>query len=168
MTHTRPPWRSARVFVAAQPEASAQDPDPDRVAAATITLNDWLDLRCPWPHPDPTDPWIAFMSVGETIDVGGETCRIDERLRGLFDPDAGRIWLVRPWNPDNPEDLGVLLHELVHARQTAQRWECPQAMELPAYKLHELRLQENGITPDFNCLSIYLQSSCRPRDHHPN
>ncbi len=100
--------------------------------------------------------------------MGGETCLTDTRLRGLFDPDAVRIWLVRTWNPENPKDLGVLLHELVHAHQTGQRWECPQAMEWPACKLHELWLQENGITAEFDWLAVYLQSYCRPRDQHPD
>lgn len=86
--------------------------------------------------------------------------------RGLYDPDRSEILLVRPWGLRNAEDVGVLLHELVHHRQALHHWYCPAAQELPAYRLQEAWLSEQGLSADVNWMAVVLDAGCTPRDKH--
>ena len=78
-----------------------------------------------------------------------------------------RIHLVRPWGAANARDQSRLLHELIHDVQFQNKsWECPNATEWEAYKLHEEWLQQHGINPNFNWFAIQMRARC-PRDIHP-
>mgnify|MGYP001823069806 CR=1 FL=1 len=112
-------------------------------------------------------PSIETCASGEIIDYAHEKTIVDEGIKGLYDFDARRIFLVEPWDLADPADLGVLLHELVHAVQLDNRpWECVGAPEWEAYKLHEAWLNERGLTGDFDWLQVYFNARC-PRDIHP-
>lgn len=90
------------------------------------------------------------------------------RTRGLYDPDAATIRLVRPWDPRDPFDVSTLPHELVHHRQQgARHWYCPGAQELPAYRLQEAWLADLGLEPDIDWIAVVLEAGCTPRDIHP-
>jgi Domain of unknown function (DUF6647) len=112
-------------------------------------------------------PAIETCASGAAVDYGNENIIVDEGIRGLYDFDARRIYLVEPWDPDNLAHRAVLLHELVHAVQLDNRdWECIGAPEWEAYKLHEAWLVEHGLEGNFDWLQVYFTSRC-PRDIHP-
>lgn len=84
-----------------------------------------------------------------------------------YDRPNHRIVLVRPWDPANPRDRSVLLHELVHAVQLANRaYECLQLPEWEAYKLQPDYLDQLGPEAGLDWLQICFLSQC-PRDIHP-
>jgi hypothetical protein len=149
---------------AATPAASA-GADPGRLRPA---LERWLDRHGPYPPRD-DPPRIMLVDPAEALTIGRHATRFGGRLRGLYDSATGTIFLVRPWSAANPRDVGVLLHELVHHRQqTAKHWYCPQEQEWEAYKLQAAWLAEMGIDGGFYWPAILLESSCTPRDIHPD
>ena len=112
-------------------------------------------------------PEIAFCNTGDCIPYSTDTLTVDETLNGAYDWLNTRIILVRPWDANRPLDVSVLLHELVHHVQLANRtFECTAATEWEAYKLQADYLAQHGIASGFNWSQIYLQSNCRP-DAHP-
>lgn len=93
---------------------------------------------------------------------------VDEHLRAVYDWPHQRVLIVAPWDAENPRDVSVLLHELVHHVQLADRaWPRLQAPEWEAYTLQERWLEERGIESGFDWLQIYFLSRC-PRDIHPD
>jgi hypothetical protein len=66
-------------------------------------------------------PEIGFCHAGDSIPYESGTALVDDALNGAYDWPNHRIILVRPWDPSDPRDRSVLLHELVHAVQLANR-----------------------------------------------
>lgn len=113
-------------------------------------------------------PTVRFCEAGSQLAYEGKAIHFHSRLNGVYDEVAKQICLARPWDASGVRDRGVLLHELVHHVQLdSKSWPCPKATEWEAYKLQELWLLENGVTPDFDWMYIVLDSSCTPRDVHP-
>lgn len=113
-------------------------------------------------------PTVTFCKTGEIIDYEGHDIRVEKDLRAAFDMPGRTVYLVEPWDAANPFDVSVLLHELIHDIQIANRhWDCLGAPEWEAYKLQDRWLQARGIDPAFNWLVIYMLSRC-PRDIHPD
>ena len=99
----------------------------------------------------------------------GHHIRPGPHQRGFYDIELGVIYIVKPWSPNNPQDVSVVLHELVHHRQqTAQHWYCPGAQELPAYRLQEKWLAERGLAVPINWVAVVLEAGCSRRDVHPD
>lgn len=139
----------------------------DSMSTLVATLEDWLDKRSDWPRRG-TAPHVRFVSAWQAASRQGATASFQRgHLRGLYDPDRAEILLVRPWNPRAASDVAVLLHELVHHRQAPHHWYCPAAQELPAYRLQEAWLLEQGAAVDVNWLAVVLDAGCTPRDIHP-
>ncbi|WP_372675184.1 DUF6647 family protein [Aquicoccus sp.] len=136
----------------------------DRVAG----LDDWLDENAEWWQGD-APPKIRLVSPVEAHARQGATGSFQRgRLRGLYDPDRAEILLVKPWDPRDPEDVSVLLHELVHHRQAPHHWYYPAAQALPAYRLQEAWLAERGMKADVNWVAVVLDAGCTRRDIHPD
>ena len=144
--------------------------DPARVPASLIAeLLDWIAAATAYDvtstRADP--PQTTFCQAGDTIPYESGTTLVDDALNGAYDLANRRIILVRPWDPDDPGDRSVLLHELIHHVQLANRgFECLQQPEWEAYKLQEAYLAEHDIASEFDWLQIYFLSKC-PRDIHP-
>ncbi|WP_323766407.1 DUF6647 family protein [Marinovum sp.] len=139
----------------------------DTVHALVSTLEDWLDARADWPRRQGL-PRIHFVSQWQAAARQGATASFQRgRLRGLYDPDRSEILLVRPWDSRNAEHVSVLLHELVHHRQAPHYWYCPAPQELPAYRLQEAWLSEQGLSAEVNWVAVVLDVGCTPRDIHP-
>ena len=136
---------------------------PTRVVAA---LAEWLDAHSEYPRP-PGPPQILMVSQARAETLQGVADRTGRRIRGLYDAQTATIYLTLPWSPLDPEDLAVLLHELVHHRQAQQHWYCPQAQEWRAYQLQAEWLRAQGRADAFYWPAIVLQSSCARRDIHP-
>ncbi|MCA0998767.1 DUF6647 family protein [Alloyangia pacifica] len=148
-------------------EFVAQWRQAESMSMLISTLEDWLDAQADWPRRD-TAPQVRLVSAWQGATRQGETASFQRgRLRGLYDPQRSEILLVRPWDPSQPGDVAVLLHELVHHRQAPYHWYCPSAQELPAYHLQEAWLSEQGESVDVNWMAIVLDAGCSPRDIHP-
>lgn len=157
----------------ATPLLAAEPPRPDWKDAQTLpqlvgALERWLDENSPYAARESTPP-IRMISLQRAYAISGQAMREGSRPRGFYDEESQVIYLVRPWSHRDPHDVSVLLHELTHHRQaTAQHWYCPGAMELPAYKMQEAWLSEQGETGRINWVAAVLEGSCRPRDMHPD
>lgn len=135
-------------------------------------LETWIDDRIEHPRREHA-PRIRLVGPGEAAARQGMVTLHPQglahgRLRGLYDAERAEILLVRPWDPRNPEDVSVLLHELVHHRQVPHHWYCPAAQEPDAYRLQAAWLAEHGIEARVNWLSVVLEAGCTPRDIHPD
>ncbi len=140
----------------------------DNLHGLVSVLDDWLDGNSEWPRRDVV-PRIRLVSASEASARQGAIGSFQRgRLRGLYDPEQAEILLVRPWDWRDIEDVGVLLHELVHHRQAPHPWYCPAAQELPAYRLQEAWLAERGTRADVNWVAVVLDAGCTPRDIHPD
>lgn len=132
------------------------------------TLDDWLDVNSNWPRREKS-PRILLVSEWAAAARQGTTSSFQRgRLRGLYDPERMEILLVEPWNSQSAENVSVLLHELVHHRQSTHHWICPAAQELPAYRLQDAWLAERGLQAEVNWVAVVLDAGCTPRDIHPD
>lgn len=106
-------------------------------------------------------PAIIFCEVGDTVTYEGAGLIVDPALRAAYDLRDRRIHLVAPWSSENPFDVSVLLHELIHDVQLANRvWDCIGAPEFEAYWLQDKWLAERGIRPGFDWGAIRMLSRC--------
>ena len=151
---------SSNVFIPAWQQA-------DGMPTLVSSLEAWLDAKADWPRRDAV-PQVRFVSAWHAAARQGAEAGLQRgRHRGLYDPQRSEILLVRPWAPRKPDDVSVLLHELVHHRQAPYHWYCPAAQELPAYRLQEAWLLEQGLSLDVDWMSVVLDAGCTPRDIHP-
>jgi hypothetical protein len=131
-------------------------------------LEAWLDQHLSNPRP-PRPPRIRVIDAATAHQMRGGVSRMGQRLRGLYDPETATIHLVAPWSAGDARDVSVLLHELVHHRQTAARhFYCPGAQEPEAYDLQAEWLAERDLTLRVNRIAVVLEADCTPRDIHPD
>ncbi len=144
--------------------------DRDNIGAVPARLiselNTWLDTETEYREWD-NQPLIKLIEAEQADKLHGVADRSGGRIRGLYDAEIETIYLTEPWSPDNPRDVGVLLHELVHHRQKERHWYCEQAQEWRAYQIQAQWLAERNIADGFYWPAILLQSSCAKRDVHP-
>ena len=129
-------------------------------------LNTWLDAETEFGRND-SDPYIKFVEIEHAEELRGVADHSGGRTRGLYDEETSTIYLMKPWAANNRRDLSVLLHEMVHHRQSEQHWYCQQAQEWRAYQIQAQWLGDQNIENDFYWPAILLQSSCAKRDIHP-
>lgn len=130
-------------------------------------LDDWLDTHVDWPRRT-TRPAIEVVPAQEAARLGGLPGRGHGGTRGLYDPSSATIYLVHPWSAADPEDMAVLLHELVHHRQAPHHFYCPAQQEEDAYRAQADWLADLGIEADINWIAVVLDAGCTPRDIHPD
>ena len=166
--------------IALRPPGVSRIATPDLVAE----LDRWLDGRIDWPAR--ALPEIRYITPREAARIGWEHMRVPGHVRmvrkrlggwmrqagviaagGLYDPDSGTIFLVTPWSADRPQDVSVLLHELVHHRQAPHHFYCGAAQEPAAYRAQAAWLADRGATLEVNWLALTLAAGCTPRDIHP-
>ena len=160
----------ATVAVAAQlliAYSSIAGAEPSSIQAGLIEeLQYWIDTTTALPAAD-TSATIVFVDARDLAKPSEMASMIGSTPRGLYDPDTGTISLVRPWSAENPQDVAVLLHELVHHRQGGKHYYCEAAKEHAAYHVQKNWLAERELTLDVNWIAIVLASSCAVRDIHP-
>ena len=162
--------KRATIAVAAQllvAVSSIVRADPSAVPAELIeNLHDWIDIATDLP-PAGLPATVVFVDTHELNIPAGMTAVIGTVPRGLYTPDTGTITLVRPWSPEDPQDIAILLHELVHHRQGGKHFYCQAAKEHAAYNAQKKWLAEQGLSLNVNWIAVVLASSCTPRDIHP-
>lgn len=129
-------------------------------------LHDWIDSKTDLPAAD-TPATIEFLDALELTEPSEMSSLIGNVPRGLYNPETGTITLVRPWSAQEPQDIAVLLHELVHHRQGGKHFYCEAAKEYSAYHVQKDWLAERDLTLNVNWIAIVLASSCASRDIHP-
>ena len=106
-------------------------------------------------------PRILIADVGEWLgsDKGGFEVAVD--WAGAWDPELGAIVLVWPWSAGDLFDRSVLLHELVHAVQSANgRNLCDPLAEREAYSLQARWLAERGTGLLVDWEAVRRRSAC--------
>lgn len=157
----------ARVGAAAMLALAAHGAAADAPDGLVTRLERWLDVNSAYPS-RAAAPRIVILPAAEAEARGGHATMIRGRLRGLYEPETATIILSAPWSADDPRDVAVLLHELAHHRMSARHWYCPQAQEEDAYRLQAAWLAAEGLEDGFYWPAIMLESSCAPRDIHPD
>jgi uncharacterized protein DUF6647 len=164
-------WLAALMLALAQVPAGAYDiadstfPTPDVVRQLILWIGERTDYDTAPVLADP--PSVDFSKTGAYIEYEGGHIFVMPGLRGVYDNDRRRIFLVEPWLENNPRQVSTLLHELIHVIQFASRdWECAGIPEWEAYKLQHAWLAEHDIESGFNWFRIFHLSRC-PRDIHP-
>ena len=170
-------WLAAPVFcilLSAAPGAAGVRIDPDPgwrqagdMSALVAVLEDWLDRKAPWGR-RATLPRIRVVQPEAAAAKAGLAGRGHGRMRGLYDPASGTVYLVAPWSASDADDVSVLLHELVHHRQAVHHWYCPGAQEEAAYRLQDQWLRERGLDANVNWIAVVLEAGCTPKDIHPD
>ncbi len=159
-------------------DVSEECPEPAETYTAPVPpgtaivgeLLDWIETETEYDVGAlrASPPTISFCAVGERIPYEAGTALVDVALNGAYDHIRNTILLVQPWDPADPRDRSVLLHEFIHAAQLQNRtYACLEEAEWEAYKLQEAYLAEHGLTSGFDWLQIYFWSKC-PRDIHPD
>ncbi|MAM61145.1 DUF6647 family protein [Maritimibacter sp. UBA3975] len=153
---------------------SAEDVHPAALTRSDVVgaplvgmLEDWLDTHVPWPRRG-SAPRVELIMPRDANLIGGLPGRGHGDTRGLYDGETGTIYLVQPWSAEDPQDMAVLLHELVHHRQAPHHFYCPAAQEEGAYRAQEAWLANLGLTADINWTAVILEAGCTPRDIHPD
>lgn len=154
--------------LAAAPPLSAGDlPDPSDLAGLVAGLERWLDQNAAWPARD-APPAIRFVSPYQAAGMPAAQTARTGRLRGIYDPESGTIYLVRPWSMSDPADVSILLHELVHHRQVGAHFYCPGAEEEAAYRLQAAWAEDLDVTLQIDWFAVILDGGCTRRDIHPD
>ncbi len=154
----------AQLFVAVSNQAMAETLEPP--AALIEELQNWIDTASDLPRARKPAK-IVFVEPYEVVEPSKMAVSIGNVPRGLYNPTKGEITLVLPWNARNPQDISVLLHELIHHRQNGMYYYCQAAKEQDAYYLQRNWLEERDLSLDVNWVAVILASSCTPRDIHP-
>ena len=122
-----------------------------------IAISTMYDVSATYSSP----PEILFCDVGEIIAYESDDLLVDALLGAVYDRSRQQIHLVRPWSPDDPFDVSVLLHELIHDVQLNNRdWPCVGAPEFEAYWLQDKWLSEHGKRLDLSWRYVRELSEC--------
>lgn len=143
--------------------------DEDRQQVPNVLLaelNAWLDAETEYARRG-SQPRIKFIGAEQAEYLHGVADRSGGRTRGLYNNETETIYLTAPWSASNRRDVSVLLHEMVHHRQSEHHWYCEQAQEWRAYQIQAQWMGEQNIDDRFYWPAILLQSSCAKRDIHP-
>lgn len=151
------------IFAFSQPLSAKAGSVPELIEE----LETWLDTNAPWPRRE-ARPAIRIVSPSMAVGQYGSAGYAGGRLRAYYDAETATIALVSPWNPRDPVDQSILLHELAHHRQATHHWYCDAAQELPAYRLQDKWAQEHNVTVEINWTTAVLEAGCTPRDIHPD
>ena len=155
------PWQQARADLLDRRDT------PD-MGALMAQLDRWLDRHSDL-APAPAPPRVRLIDRHAIASLtGAPQSAHGGRPRGLYDPASATIWLIRPWDPRDPHDVSVLLHEMVHHRQRGRHWYCPGAQELPAYRLQDRWLNALGLEVRANWIAVVLEAGCSRSDIHPD
>jgi len=87
--------------------------------------------------------------------------RFAGRPRSVY--TSGRVILDNLyWDEDDPTEMSLLVHELVHYAQSYMNiaWACPDAREAMAYTLQNKWLEENDHSPFVDASWVRRMSSC--------
>ena len=91
-----------------------------------------------------------------------------EQLHGMYNKEVDIIFLPDDWDRENPWDMGVLLHEMVHYLQDMKNMEfaCSREMEKMAWPIQQFYLEKvHNYTWNYDKLWFLVVSSCDPHTY---
>jgi hypothetical protein len=147
--------------------SSASEAKTDAVPAVQASLPaivQWLSSE--FDLPESTEhPRVEFATVPKMVEVRFGALVSSKQMRGIAEISDARlldymrdtmalyenatrtIYLRDGWNAENPTDLSVLVHEMVHHLQNVAdiKYECAQAREKLAYAAQQKWLASRGL-----------------------
>ena len=134
------------VCLAAATTAGAAETQTPPSLIDTIEL--WLvsnfDLK-----PATTPPDLARVSPSKLVEIRyGPASQVSPgQVLGAYDESGPVIYLTESWSGRTPEQLSVLVHEMVHHLQASndKRFACPAEREGLAYRAQDAWLQLFGM-----------------------
>ena len=111
-------------------------------------------------HAPGTPPAVMATSGREVRDSAMHS------IEALYDDTKRTIYLPKGWTGTTPEEISVLVHEMVHHLQNvgSLQYECPQAREKPAYQAQDKWLQRVGrnIFDEFKLdpMTVLVRTTC--------
>lgn len=134
--------------------------------ALIVTLIAWIAA-----HSDLAAAGVPDIHYVSKLTMGGlyRTANAKNyfRVEAFYIPGKSEIYLADSWRASDLRDRSVLVHELVHHLQAANkiRVPCPAALERQAYDLQFKWLRENGIERPYDftgldVLTVILASTC--------
>lgn len=114
-------------------------------------------------------PRIAFASRATlaALHTGQATTRSLD-IEGVYHTPTRTIVLAADWDADDPVDVSVLVHEIVHHLQESagERYACPQEREARAYAVQEQWLAIFGLDLqqafEIDRMTLLLRTKCLP------
>jgi hypothetical protein len=152
------------------PQAFHEDPMEALLTAIVVWLSANFALPANLNHPS-----IKFESAAEMIaplnknkmqrtDVS--TSEISSDIVSSYNNETKTIFLLNGWEGNTPDELSILVHEMVHHLQNVGqlKFACPEEREELAYKAQEswLRLFGRNLEHDFqmDAFTILVKSKC--------
>lgn len=123
--------------------------------ALMIVLLTWIGLSTYYPIPSNQSefPSIEYRTAEEVgILVSGSREKAKGRdVRAGYNTEENIIYLIHSFDPENPEDQGGLLHELVHFLQTFNNktYPCRAEKEVEAFELTKRWFYEQDLEDPF-------------------
>jgi hypothetical protein len=135
--------------------------------ALIVTLTAWIAAHSNLAAaPAPRIQFIAKQEMTSAYQ-GAAHARGFFHVEAFYQPATATIYLPQDWNAAGLRDESVLVHELVHHLQAANkvRVGCPAALERQAYALQIDWLREQGITDPYDfagldILAVIIAGSC--------
>jgi hypothetical protein len=107
--------------------------------------------------------------LGAQPEMGAGSSLAGQRdVVAVYEATTKTIYLRDNWSGDNPAELSVLVHEMVHHLQNAGnlKFECPQEREQTAYAAQErwLGLFGHDLLHDFeiDSFTLLVSTKCIP------
>jgi hypothetical protein len=139
-----------------------------RAEALAETAADWAARALDVPPPA-APPEIRFASRREMARMRfGPEFREDqaENVIALYNTEQRVMWLPDGWTGDDPAEMSILVHEMVHHIQqvSAVDFPCLAAREKDAYAVQARWLDEHGLdlfeTFELNDLALHFLTTC--------
>lgn len=139
-------------------------PDGTRREALLNAITTWISAELSLP-PAAALPKLEFVSASQITafrhhgfslrqtETGAPDWIQRREVVALYDDASRTMYLRDDWTGAKPEELSVLVHEMVHHLQNLSEtpYECPQARERPAYEAQDkwLHLFGQDLADDF-------------------
>jgi hypothetical protein len=143
------------------------------VIAVWLSINFGLPGTAPHPtielHPEETMSriWIESIARNQGADIGALARETQHReIQAFYDDQRRTILLAEGWDAKSPQDVSILVHEMVHHLQNLdqRRYACPAAREKLAYEAQDSWLGLFGssleIQFDIDAMTLLLSTKC--------
>ena len=125
----------------------------------------WLGANTPFQtdHPLPT---VIFLSQEKMEQMFyGDNEYEPDSLHGMYNKEESTIILSDDWNRNDPWDLSVLVHEMVHYLQDQNNmvFPCNAEMEKMSWPIQQFYLKKvHNFDWDYDGLWFLVISNCNP------
>ncbi len=150
----------AFVLLGKPPKAFAEVEDGTKIERAVIApLLEWVAQQAGVNVP--AQPQVIASRDQFNAMLGNMSRSRNGRAQAMYVPGTVLLDNLR-WDPEDPTQLSLLVHELVHHVQMfdKRQWRCPAAKEAQAYELQNRWLEQHGHRPIVNAAWVERVSQC--------